>query len=149
MEDDVLELTILGLVPTSDGVAMFLRGEKKTFVIYIDPAMGNVISMAINKVKKERPLTHDLIKNILTGFGASIDRVVINHASNGTFFARLILSMHNEVSTKVLEVDARPSDCIALAIQAERPIYGARAVVDSVEDVSEVWERIAKDQQET
>lgn len=146
MDTDIVKVNVLGLVPTSEGVALFLGTDGKVFVIYIDPVIANVISMTLNKEKKERPLTHDLMSNTLKGLGATVDYVVINHTNNGTFYARLFVFMHNELATKVLEVDARPSDCIILALQDNRPIYAARSVVDAVEDVSEVWERICDDQ---
>ena len=105
MQKDVVEVSIKGVMPTSNGCALFLGGEEKTFVIYVDQNIGNAISMTINDVKKERPLTHDLISNIFHGLGVKVERVIINDVDDGTFYARLILSMQNELGTKVLEVD--------------------------------------------
>jgi len=146
MSTDVVEVTIKGVMPTSNGCAIFLGCTEKTFVIYVDQSIGNAISMTINKVKKERPLTHDLISNIFAGLGVTLRRVIINDVDDGTFFARLILSMDNELGKKVLEVDARPSDSMVLALQAKQPIYAARKVLDSVEDMTEILERILKQQ---
>jgi bifunctional DNase/RNase len=64
--------------------------------------------MTLDGVKKERPLTHDLIGSILLGLGASLDHIVINDARDGTFFARIILRMENELGKKIVELDARP-----------------------------------------
>jgi len=147
MRNDVVEVEIKGVMPTSNGCAVFLGCEEKTFVIYVDQGIGNAISMTINHVKKERPLTHDLIDSIFQGFGVEVERVVINDVDEGTFFARLILSMKNELGKKLVEVDARPSDSIVLALQAEKPIYAARKVIDSVEDMTEILERILKQQE--
>ncbi|MEM8550234.1 MAG: bifunctional nuclease family protein [Verrucomicrobiota bacterium] len=146
MNADLVEVTIKGVMPTSNGCAIFLGCKEKTFVIYVDQSIGNAISMTINKVKKERPLTHDLIASIFTGLGVSIRRVVINDVDDGTFFARLTLSMDNELGKKVLEIDARPSDSMVLALQSEKPIFAARKVLDSVEDMTEILERILKQQ---
>ncbi len=148
MLNDVVEVEIKGVMPTSNGCAVFLGSEEKTFVIYVDQGIGNAISMTINHVKKERPLTHDLIDSVFQGFGVSVERVVINDVDDGTFFARLILSMENELGKKLVEVDARPSDSIVLALQAEKPIYTAQNVIDSVEDMTEILERILKQQSE-
>ncbi len=146
MSTDVVEVTIKGVMPTSNGCAIFLGCPEKTFVIYVDQSIGNAISMTINKVKKERPLTHDLVSNVFAGLGVTLRRVIINDVDDGTFFARLILSMENELGKKVLEVDARPSDSMVLALQAKQPIYAARKVLDSVEDMTEILERILKQQ---
>jgi uncharacterized protein len=67
-------------------------------------------------VKKERPLNHDLLANILRALGAKIERVIVNDFKRGTYFARLVLSAENESQQKkIIEIDARPSDCIAMA----------------------------------
>jgi len=117
-------------------------------VIYVDHAVGNAIQMALDGVKKERPLTHDLIGSILLGLGTRLDRIVINDARDKTFFARILLTMENELGTKIVEIDARPSDSIVLSIQQSRPIYVARTVFESVEDVTEIFERVKKQQAE-
>ncbi len=145
---DVIEVTVKGLMPTANGCAVFLGNEQKTFVIYVDPSVGSAISMTISGVKKERPLTHDLIGHIFLGFGIGLERIVINDVNDGTYFARVILQMKNELGLKILELDARPSDSIVLALQQKRPIFVARTVFDIVEDMSEILERVLKQQKE-
>jgi uncharacterized protein len=76
----------------------------------------------------------------------AVERVVINDVDSGTFFARIILQMQNELGRKVIEVDARPSDSIVLALQAKKPILVAKKVLESVEDMTEILERILKQQ---
>ncbi|MDP1580118.1 MAG: DUF151 domain-containing protein [Candidatus Didemnitutus sp.] len=148
MKEDIVEVAVKGLMPTANGCAVFLGNNAKTFVIYVDPSVGNAISMTINAVKKERPLTHDLISHLLLGFNIKLDRVVINDVNEGTYFARLILHMQNELGRKILELDARPSDSIVLSLQQKRPIYVAQRVFDVVEDMSEILERVLKQQKE-
>ena len=148
MPADIVEVAIKGLMPTANGCAVFLGNEEKVFVIYVDPSVGSAISMTINGVKKERPLTHDLIGHIFLGFGVNLERIVINDVNDGTYFARIILHMQNELGRKFLELDARPSDSIVLALQQKRPIYVARKVFDLVEDMSEILERVLKQQKE-
>jgi len=149
MKNDVIEVGIKGVMPTANGCAIFLGNTEKTFVIYVDHNIGTAISMTIHSVKKERPLTHDLIGSIFLGLGVEISRVVINGVSEGTFYARLLLSMKNELGTKLVEVDSRPSDCMVLALQQKKPILVAREVLDSVEDMTEVLEKIQKQQRES
>jgi bifunctional DNase/RNase len=73
---------------------------------------------------------------------------VINDVNEGTYFARIILHMQNELGRKFLELDARPSDSIVLALQQKRPIFVANKVFDAVEDMSEILERVLKQQKE-
>jgi uncharacterized protein len=148
MKEEIVEIATKGLMPTANGVAVFLGNDEKTFVIYVDPGVGNALSMAMNGVKKERPLTHDLIGHLLLGFGIALDRVVINDVNEGTYFARIILHMENELGRKILELDARPSDSLVLALQQKRPVFVARRVFDAVEDMSEILERVLKQQKE-
>ena len=148
MKNDVVAVTIKGVMPTANGCAVFLGDEAKTFVIYVDHSVGNAIQMTLNGVKKDRPLTHDLIGSVLLGLGASLEHIVINDAREGTFFARILLKMENELGKKIIELDARPSDSIVLALQQKRPIYVARAVFEAVEDMTEILERVLKQQAE-
>lgn len=148
MKEDVIEIATKGLMPTANGCAVFLGNDEKTFVIYVDPGVGSAISMTINGVKKERPLTHDLMGHLFLGFGIQLERVVINDVNEGTYFARVILHMQNELGRKILELDARPSDSIVLALQQKRPIYVTRRVFDVVEDMTEILERVLKQQKE-
>lgn len=135
-------------MPTANGCAVFLGNDDKTFVIYVDHSVGNAIQMTLSGVKKERPLTHDLIGHMLLGLGVQLDHIVINDAREGTYFARILLRMQNELGTKLLELDARPSDSIVLALQQKRPIHVARAVFDGVEDMTEILERVLRQQAE-
>ena len=146
MNNDPSEVTVKGVMPTSNGCAIFLGNDEKTFVIYVDPSIGNAINMTMNQIKKERPLTHDLIGLILKGLETSIERVLINDVDEGTFFARIILRMENELGKKIIELDARPSDSIVLALQMKQPIHVAQKVMDNVEDMSEILERILRKQ---
>lgn len=148
MQKDVIEVSVKGVMPTANGCAVFLGNDEKTFVIYVDHSVGNAIQMTINGVKKDRPLTHDLIGHILLGLGAKLDYVLINDVNEGTFFARILLRMENELGKKIIEIDARPSDSTVLALQQKRPLFVARKVFDAVEDMSEILERVLKQQAE-
>mgnify|MGYP001598862694 FL=1 len=148
MQPDVLVVTIKGVMPTANGCAVFIGDDSKTFVIYVDNSVGNAIQMTLTGIKKERPLTHDLIGSILLGLEARLEHILINDTRDGTFFARILLRMENELGKKIIEIDARPSDSIVLALQQKRPLFVARSVFDQVEDMSEVLERVLKQQSE-
>ncbi len=144
MSADVIEVSIRGVMPAANGCAVFLGTDEKTFVIYVDHSVGNVIQMTLDGVQKERPLTHDLIGQMFLGLGVTLEHVVINAVNEGTFFARIMLRMKNEIGPKIVELDARPSDSTILALQAKKPIYVAREVFDAVEDMTEILERVLK-----
>lgn len=146
MANEVVSVSVKGVMPTTNGCAVFLGNDAKAFVIYVDHSVGNALQLSLKGIRKERPLTHDLIGSILLGLGASLDHIVINDVNDGTFFARLLLRMENELGRKIIELDARPSDSIVLALQGKRPILVARKVFDSVDDMSEVLERVLKQQ---
>lgn len=148
MEKSVIQITIKGVMPTSNGCAVFLGSDTKTFVIYVDQGIGTAIQRAGNGEQGERPLTHDLMTTVLDGLGAEVERVIINDVEESTFFARLIISMENELAHKIVEVDARPSDSIVLALMAQKPIYVTNEVLDAVDDMTEVLAKILKKNQE-
>lgn len=148
MQTDVVAIITKGVMPTANGCAVFLGNDAKTFVIYVDHSVGNAIQMTLAGTKKDRPLTHDLIGSIFLGLGARLDHIVINDAREGTFFARILIRMENEIGKKIIELDARPSDSIVIALQQKRPIYVARSVFDTVEDMTEILERVLRQQSE-
>jgi bifunctional DNase/RNase len=82
------------------------------------------------------------MNSIFKGFNISVERVVITELKNSTYFARLILQQHNELGRKIVEIDARPSDCLALATAQKRPLFVASALFEQVEDMTEVLNRI-------
>lgn len=146
MQNDVVKVALKGVMPTSNGCALFLGPDEKTFIIYVDTQIGATISMLVNNDVRERPMTHDLISSIFTALTVNLQRVVINDVVERTFYARIILRMDNELGTKICEIDARPSDAIALALREERPIYVNRKVLEAEEDMTELLQRILNEQ---
>ena len=142
MDNQVVPVSVKGVMPTSSGCAVFLGSEAKTFVIYVDQGIGEAIQRAIDDVQADRPMTHDLMLTMLDGLGAEVERIVINHVDRGTFFARIILSMENELGHKIIELDARPSDSMVMALASTKPIYVAKTVIDSVDDMTEILVKI-------
>jgi uncharacterized protein len=112
-------------------------------VIYVEQSIGAAIAMFKQGTQKERPLTHDLLANILRALGAKVERVIVNDLKGGTYFARLVLSAENESQQKkIIEIDARPSDCIAMATAQRAPIYVSLDVWDEVEDMTEALRKM-------
>ncbi len=143
MSDSVVPVEVRNILATSAGAAVFLGGDDKVFVIYVDHAVGAAINMLLQGTPKPRPQTHDLFGEVLDALGADVKRVVISDFSDTVYFARLIIEMQNEVSQlKRIEIDARPSDSIALAVYANAPIYVAAHVWEAVEDMSMVLKKM-------
>ncbi|MGV3533432.1 MAG: bifunctional nuclease family protein [Chthoniobacteraceae bacterium] len=149
MNKSVVPVEIRTVLPFNAGRAVFIGNDDKVFVIYVDESVGAAISMFINSTPKERPLTHDLVGHLMAALGAKVERVIINDLKSETYFARLIVSCENELfEKKIIELDGRPSDCIALAIQQRAPIYVSREVWDEVEDRSDVLRQIEESDQQ-
>jgi hypothetical protein len=142
MKSDVVPVEIRGILPANSGCAIFLGNEQKVFVIQVEHNMGAVITMFMRQAPKERPLTHDLVNTIFKGFNITVERAVITELKNSTYFARLILQQQNELGRKLVEVDARPSDCLALATAQKKPIYVTASLFSQVEDMSKWLEEI-------
>src|SRR4051794_30627964 len=142
MKKDILPVAIRGILPVNSGCAIFVGNDEKVFVIQVEPTMGAVIGMFLRDTPKERPLTHDLMNSVFKGFNISVERAIITELKNSTYFARLILQQQNELGRKLVEIDARPSDCLALATAQKRPLFVATTLFEQVEDMSEVLERI-------
>jgi bifunctional DNase/RNase len=144
MKNDVLPVEIRGILPANTGCAIFVGNSSKVFVIQVEHNMGAVIGMFLRETPKQRPLTHDLVNHIFKGLNVTIERVIITELKDSTYYARLILKQENELGCKIVEIDARPSDCLALATAQKRPIYVSSSLFDQVEDMTEYLERISE-----
>jgi bifunctional DNase/RNase len=90
----------------------------------------------MHDVQKPRPLTHDLIQNIMAGLGVVLQKVVINDLKDDTYFARLFMYQQLESGRNMLEIDARPSDSIALALQLKAPVFVSEDVLARADDMA-------------
>jgi uncharacterized protein len=143
MNEEVTPVQVKAVLPMEQSCALFLGTSKKTFTIYISEAGGQAISMALRGIQTDRPLSHVLMASVLKSFGAALERVVINDVHGSIFYARVILTAENELhARKVIELDARPSDAIVLALHMNAPILVAKRVLQSVEDMSAALEQV-------
>lgn len=99
--------------------------DKRPLPIWIDVPEARAIAFELEQVKVPRPLTHDLIRNILQGLGATLQRVTITDLRNNTYFALLSVSSKGQE----LQIDSRPSDAIAIALRMKAPIFAANQVL--------------------
>jgi uncharacterized protein len=94
--------------------------------IWIGPAEADAIAVKLQGVAVPRPLTHDLLSSIIETLGAVVNSIIVNDLKNDTFFAKVIL----DAEGKMVEVDSRPSDALALAVRTNVPIYADESVLD-------------------
>ncbi len=142
MKNDVVPVDIRGILPANSGCAIFVGNDEKVFVIQVEHNQGAVIGMFLRDTAKERPLTHDLINSMFKGFNISVERAIITELKNSTYFARLILQQQNELGRKIVEIDARPSDCLALVSAQKRPLFVSASLFNQVEDMSKWLDEI-------
>lgn len=131
-----IPVTVKRVVPAPSGCGIFLTDGYKVIAIFVDHAVGAAISMYMHNIKRPRPLTHDLIDNMLTGLDVRFRKILINDLRDDTYYARIYLFQENELGKKVVEVDARPSDAMALAIQQQCPIHVSAHVWEKAEDMT-------------
>jgi bifunctional DNase/RNase len=111
----------------SQYVVMLKEKEAERYLpIFIGPAEANAIAIKLRGETLPRPLTHDLLRSIVDSLGASVDSIIVSELKNDTFYAKIILN----VDGGQMEVDARPSDALALAVRTDVPIYAEESVLD-------------------
>ncbi|MGZ5474199.1 MAG: bifunctional nuclease family protein, partial [Thermoanaerobaculia bacterium] len=96
---------------------------------------ANAIALQLENITTPRPMTHDLLRNMIAELNARVIRIVINDLRDSTFFAQIRLAV-GAGTDRTLEVDARPSDAIALALRTEAPIFVAQSVLDQAQTIS-------------
>jgi bifunctional DNase/RNase len=130
-----IEMTIKGLMvdPITNMPIIILRDKdgQRVLPIWVGVFEANAIALQIENVTTPRPMTHDLLKNVIADLRARIDKIVVSDLKENTFFALIYLSVNGEV----MAVDARPSDAIALALRARAPIFVEEKVIDHAKTV--------------
>lgn len=126
----MLEMKVRGLTldPLSNMALVILRDldGTKALPIWVGIPEANAIALEIEQVPTPRPMTHDLIKNILEGLSATVTRIVVNDLKDSTFYATIFLSLQGQE----IRIDSRPSDAIAVALRVKAPIYVTLDVIE-------------------
>jgi bifunctional DNase/RNase len=130
------EFKIKGLImdPLTNSPIVILQSmEKNTLLpIWVGIFEANAIALQIERIDTPRPLTHDLIKNILQQLDASVDKIVVTDLQENTFYAVIHLRLNGDRIT----IDSRPSDAIALALRTDAPIYVTEEVIKNSRNIS-------------
>lgn len=137
-----VEMKIRGLMmdPVTNMPIVILKDSASNNVlpIWVGIYEANAIALEIEKVSTPRPMTHDLIKTLLLGMDAGIQKVVVNELRDDTFFAVIWLERNGEIIT----VDSRPSDALALALRLDCPIYVDDSVLNSKKAENTVTDKV-------
>jgi len=133
-------MSIKGLMldPVSNAPIVVLRDEEEKFFlpIWVGVFEANAIALQLEHVETPRPMTHDLLKSAIAQLDGHVTRIVINDLRDSTFFAQIRMTVRRAGEDTTLELDARPSDAIALALRTSAPIYVAQSVLDQAQTIS-------------
>jgi len=142
-----VEMKIRGLMmdPVTNMPIVILKdvGGASVLPIWVGIYEANAIALEIEKVSTPRPMTHDLIKTLLLGLDAGIQKVVVNELKDDTFFAVIWIQRNGEL----ISVDSRPSDALALALRLDCPIYVDDSVLKSSKLANTVADRMSTNQE--
>ena len=126
----MIEMTVesvrINLQTTQRVVILKANRQERYLLIWIAPAEAYAIAIELQGTSSPRPLTHDLLKNVINDLGAKIVSIVISDLIDDIFYARIVL----DVAGRHVEVDSRPSDAIALAVRSKSPIYVEESVLE-------------------
>lgn len=130
-----VEMTIKGLMvdPITNTPIVILRDKDggRVLPIWVGIFEANAIALQIENVATPRPMTHDLLRNVIADLKATVDRIVVSDLQESTFYALVYLTREGET----LAIDARPSDAIALALRTRAPIFVEETVIDQAKTV--------------
>jgi uncharacterized protein len=131
-----IEMTIKGLMvdPITNMPIVILRDKdgQRVLPIWVGVFEANAIALQIENITTPRPMTHDLLKNVISDLKADVEKIVVSDLKENTFYALIYLSINGEA----MAIDARPSDAIALALRARAPIFVEDRVIDSAKTVA-------------
>ncbi len=137
MFSELIQLSFDKIMQTRSYTVIVLSAPEKSFAIYTDPNIGKTLQLFLTEVQSPRPLTHDLIDKIFDGMDIRVKQVVINDVQDTIYFARLFLEQDVGDIRHIVEVDARPSDCLTLALMNNAPVYCTREVLEKVIPIEE------------
>lgn len=137
MLTELVQLSFDKIMQTRTYTVVILGTDEKRFAIYTDPSIGRTLQLYLTGAEKPRPLTHDLIHSIFQGLDVRIKQVVINEVEDTVYYARLFLEQTVGDIRHIIEIDARPSDCITLALMNNAPVYCTREVLEKTIAVEE------------
>jgi uncharacterized protein len=130
MSLELVPITFNKIMQSRSYTVIVLGTSEQQFSIYTDPQVGHQIQALLAVQEKKRPMTHDLMQSIFQGLNVKPIQVVISDVEDTTYFARLYLEQQIGDQKTILEIDARPSDCIILALKDNLPVFCEKRVLE-------------------
>ncbi len=137
MATELVPMTFNKIMQSHSYTVIILGNDQKKFAIYTDPSVGRNIQTHLTEEQKPRPYTHDLIYAIFQGLNIKPLQIVITDIEDTIYFARLYLEQQTGDQKTILEIDARPSDCITLALLYNIPLFCRKEIFDKAVAVEE------------
>ncbi|MCH1429445.1 MAG: bifunctional nuclease family protein [Chlamydiales bacterium] len=134
---ELMPIKCYKVLQTRSYTVVTLGNQEKKFAIYTEPSIGKTMQMHLTETENPRPLTHDLMNMVFSGFGIKVKKVIINDVQETVYFARIFLEQEFEGKTSIVEIDARPSDCLTLALIQDIPVYCTSEVMKKAVAVEE------------
>lgn len=128
MTSDLIQLSFDKIMQTRSYTVIVLGTPEKRFAIYTEPNIGKVLQMYLTEVPSPRPLTHELLDKIFEGLEVQVKQVVIVDVQDTIYYARLFLEQERDGLRHIIEIDARPSDCLTIALMKNAPVYCTKEV---------------------
>lgn len=137
MFSELIQLSFDKIMQTRAYTVIVLTAKDKSFAIYTDPSIGKMLQLFLTEVETPRPLTHELIDRLFEGMDVRVKQVVINDVQDTVYYARMYLEQEKGDLRHIIEIDARPSDALTLALMNNAPVYCTNEVFDKIIPIEE------------
>ncbi|MBR6797978.1 MAG: bifunctional nuclease family protein [Opitutales bacterium] len=144
MNTDWIKPTGYHFFDMADSSAIFVECPQKTFVMQTERGIGERLQQAQEGKRNPRPMTHELLFDMCVAVGAKIAGVALTDVKDGVYFSVISLEMKNELGEKFIELDARPSDALALAFAVRAPVLVSKKLIELCEDAGSILEKLRR-----
>lgn len=132
MTQDFIQVAFDRIIQTHVYTAIVLRNKEQRFAIFTEPSVGKFLQSHLSGEERDRPRSHDLLSMVLGALDVKVKQVLINDVQDSTFFSRIFLETEKDGLKHIVEIDARPSDCVILSFLHNAPVFCTKQVVEKV-----------------
>ena len=144
-KEKYIAATPIDVLPSPYGCSLFFETSEKIFAVNMDASKYDNLKSAIDGMSGERPTTFEFFREVLASMSCKVVRVDLYNEECGIYFARVNLAVKRGESTVISEIDARPSDAVALALRCCAPVYVDAEVLGRIEDTSRAYHKLKGD----
>ena len=130
MSNELIQLSLDKILQTRSYSAVVLNSGQKKFAIYMEPSVGNTIQNFLTEYRPLRPSTFNIVDQIFENLEIKVKQIVINDVQDTIYFCKLFLETEKDDLCHILEIDARPSDCLILALKSGAPLFCTKETLD-------------------